>query len=83
MSRYKLIPIKERNPLCRCWFCKTEKSVKYQGKIVNPRFFESIKTSNPQPYMGIYICNKCVINHKYDLIELEDSNNETKICILT
>ena len=31
----KLIPIAERNPLNRCWFCGTNKSVKYMGTIPN------------------------------------------------
>lgn len=32
----KLIPIADRNPYNRCWFCMTDKSVKYTAKIINP-----------------------------------------------
>ena len=60
----KLIPISERKG-CRCWFCRTDKSVKYEAKMVN---------TNPQSenrYMHILVCSMCAIIHKQDFIEEE------------
>ena len=59
----KLIPISERSQHMRCWFCRTNKSVKYEAKMVN---------TNPlseNRYMDILVCNKCALTHKYDLIK--------------
>ena len=61
----KLIPIKERNSMMRCWFCRTNKSVKYRAKMIN---------TNPRSdnrYMNILVCNKCALNHALDFIEEE------------
>lgn len=61
----KLIPISERHPENRCWFCRTDKSVKYEAKMVN---------TNPKSenrYMHILVCNKCALIHNNDLIEEE------------
>lgn len=61
----KLIPISERDPSMRCWFCRTDKSVKYEAKMVN---------TNPlseHRYMHILVCNKCALIHNNDLIEEE------------
>lgn len=58
----KLIPISERKG-CRCWFCRTDKSVKYEARIVH---------TNPlseNRYMHILVCNKCALNHANDFIE--------------
>ena len=58
----KLIPISERSG-GRCWFCRTDKSVKYEAKMVN---------TNPKSnerYMHILVCNKCALNHQNDFIE--------------
>ena len=52
--KLKLIPISERNPEMRCWFCRTNKSVKYEAKMVN---------TNPlseNRYMNILVCNKWI-----------------------
>lgn len=60
----KLIPISERKG-CRCWFCRTDKSVKYEAKMVN---------TNPKSenrYMHIYVCSKCALIHKNDFIKEE------------
>lgn len=59
----KLIPIKERNSVSRCWFCKTNKSVKYTGKVLNPCFTASNR------YIDIVLCNKCAAIHRNDLID--------------
>lgn len=59
----KLIPISERDPQMRCWFCRTDKSVKYEATIVN---------TNPlaeNRYMHILVCNKCALNHANDFIK--------------
>ena len=59
----KLIPKNERHPMARCWFCRTDKSVKYAAKMVN---------TNPlseRRFMNIYVCNKCSLNHANDFIE--------------
>ena len=59
----KLIPISERHPMARCWFCRTDKSVKYEAKMVN---------TNPlseNRYMDILVCNKCALNHANDFIK--------------
>ena len=59
----KLIPISERHLMMRCWFCRTDKSVKYEAKMVN---------TNPKSenrYMHILVCNKCALIHVNDLIK--------------
>ena len=59
----KLIPISERTKAMRCWFCRTDKSVKYTAKMVN---------TNPlseNRYMHILVCNKCALTHSHDFIE--------------
>lgn len=58
----KLIPIEERKK-CICWFCRTNKSVKYIGQILNPCPWADNR------YLDIYICNKCVVIHKMHLAE--------------
>lgn len=58
-----LIPISERSPQMCCWFCRTNKSVKYEAKMVN---------TNPlaeDRYMHILVCNKCALIHLHDFIE--------------
>lgn len=63
MSKIKLIPISERNSLHRCWFCRTDESVKYIAKMVN---------TNPlseKRFMNIYVCNKCALTHSIDFME--------------
>lgn len=59
----KLIPIKERKPECHCWFCGTNKSVKYIGQILNPCLWADNR------YLNIFICNKCALLHKQHLAE--------------
>lgn len=54
---FDLIPNSERLPENRCWFCGTNKSVKYHGKIVNP----CLTAENR--YIDILCCNKCVLQH--------------------
>lgn len=59
----KPIPIHRRMKGARCWFCRTDKSVKYEAKMVN---------TNPlseNRYMEIYVCNKCALNHYNDFID--------------
>lgn len=59
----KLIPIVKRNPMNHCWFCGTNKSVKYTGKILNP---------NPMAdnrYLNILVCNKCCALHTHHFAE--------------
>ena len=61
----KLIPISERTTTMRCWFCRTNKSVKYEAKMVH---------TNPlseNRYMHILVCNKCALIHNNDFIEEE------------
>lgn len=65
MPKYKLIPIKDRHPKARCWFCRTNKSVKYRGQFINPNL------KSERRYMDIYICNKCALIHANDLREVE------------
>ena len=59
----KLIPIAERKPTYCCWFCGTNKSVKYTGEILNP-----CPTANNR-YLRIAMCNKCAIRHNMHLKE--------------
>lgn len=59
----KLIPISERNEMHRCWFCGTDKSVKYTGKILNPNPMATHR------YLDILICNKCCALHTYHLAD--------------
>lgn len=59
----KLIPISERSPHMRCWFCRTNKSVKYYAKMVNTRPLSENR------YMDILVCNKCALIHQYDFIQ--------------
>lgn len=63
--KYILIPISERRPSDRCWFCRTDKSVKYRGKFINPN------PTAENRYIHILICSKCALNHSKDLIEEE------------
>lgn len=61
----KLIPISERHPSMRCWFCRTDKSVKYEATMINV---------NPSPrdtrrFMHILVCNKCALIHNNDFIK--------------
>lgn len=59
----KLIPISERDPAMRCWFCRTNKSVKYEARMIN---------TNPlsqNRYMRILVCNKCALYHQIDFVE--------------
>ena len=61
----KIMPLSERGEHNRCWFCRTNKSVKYTAKIVN---------TNPlseNRYMHILVCNKCALVHNDDFIEQE------------
>ena len=58
----KLIPVAERCKSMRCWFCRTDKSVKYEAKMVH---------TNPlaeHRYMEILVCNKCAKHHQKDFI---------------
>ena len=58
----KLIPISERKG-CRCWFCRTDKSVKYEVKIaLSPSYGEG-------RYVHVVVCNKCALIHNDDLTE--------------
>lgn len=58
----KLIPMKERNSYNRCWFCRTDESVKYYATMVSPQSRANIKL------MNILVCSKCKKFHKYDFI---------------
>ena len=60
----KLIPISERKG-CRCWFCRTDKSVKYEAKMVNTN------TKSENRYMHILVCSRCALIHSNDFIEEE------------
>jgi hypothetical protein len=67
----RLLTTEEKQPGRRCWFCRTDKSVKYGATMINV---------NPSPrdtrrYMEIYVCNKCALNHANDFIE-EMKRNE-------
>lgn len=57
----KLIPIADRNPKNRCWFCMTDKSVKYTAKITNPYLTKDGRTIDfTLPLtMDILVCSKC------------------------
>ncbi len=59
----KLIPAAERNPMNHCWFCGTNKSVKYTGSILNPCPWASNR------YLDILMCNKCATWHAHHLAE--------------
>ena len=59
----RLLTTEEKRPGRRCWFCRTDKSVKYGAKMVH---------TNPlseRRYMEIYVCNKCALNHANDFIK--------------
>ena len=70
--KLKLIPISERSPEMRCWFCHTNKSVKYEAKMVNTNPLSESK------YMNILVCNKCALYHQIDFIEQETDKADTK-----
>lgn len=59
----KLMPIEERNEMNRCWFCGTNKSVKYIGEIINP-----CPTAKNR-FIEITMCNKCCALHMHHLAE--------------
>ena len=63
----KLIPTSERTKEMRCWFCRTDKSVKYEAKMINV----NPCTADNRRYMNILVCNKCALNHMHDFIEEE------------
>lgn len=65
----KLIPASERDPAMRCWFCRTNKSVKYEATIVNTN------PISPRRFMEILVCNKCALLHRSDFIDLPMSKN--------
>lgn len=59
----KLIPIEKRDKSMRCWFCRTDKSVKYEARMIN---------TNPHSqnrYMRILVCNRCALHHQHDFLE--------------
>lgn len=58
----KLIPMKERHPDNRCWFCRTDESVKYYATMASPQSRVNIKLIN------ILVCSKCKKFHEYDFI---------------
>lgn len=63
MTNLKLKPNDQSS--ARCWFCRSEKSVNYIGKIVN---------TNPMStnrFMQIYVCEKCAEYHDGDFIRWE------------
>lgn len=59
----KLIPVCDRTNVMRCWFCRTNKSVKYTAKMINTN------PISPNRYMNILVCNKCALNHSQDFID--------------
>lgn len=59
----KLMPMKERSPMNRCHFCRTNKSVKYIGKVLNP-----CVTANNR-FIEIMMCNKCAVLHLNELVD--------------
>ena len=59
----KLIPISERHPMARCWFCRTDQSVKYEAKMIN------VDPKSNERYMHILVCNRCALFHRNDFIE--------------
>lgn len=56
----ELIPVKERHEKNRCWFCNTNKSVKYRGKIPN-----AYAVSINNEWIDIIFCNKCAARHSH------------------
>lgn len=64
--KIKLLSTEERKG-ARCWFCGTNKSVKYVAQMVNTNSLSSLK------YMNILVCNKCVANHMNDFVEISGS----------
>ena len=65
----QLIPTSERDPKNRCWFCRTNKSVKYIATIVNTN------PISPRRFMEILVCNKCALIHNGDFIDLPMNAN--------
>lgn len=59
----KLILREERDPMNHCWFCGTNKSVKYTGQILNP-----CPTASNR-YIDILMCNKCYALHSNHLAD--------------
>ena len=51
----------------RCWFCRTNRSVKYAAQMINTNPLSSLK------YMDILVCNKCAANHMNDFVEISGS----------
>ena len=58
-----LIPPKERRPEMRCWFCRTNKSVKYEGHIINPCPWAENR------FLHILLCKRCAAVHESSLAE--------------
>lgn len=59
----KLIPIDKRDEAMRCWFCRTNKSVKYEARMVNTNPYSKNR------YMRILVCNKCALHHQKDFVK--------------
>lgn len=57
----KLLEVQERDPQNRCHFCRTNRSVKYKGKVINP----CLTAENR--FIEILICNKCVTLHSNEI----------------
>lgn len=66
----KLIPITERDEMNHCWFCGTNKSVKYIGEILNPNPMANNR------YLEILICNKCCALHMHHLADYWKERNK-------
>lgn len=62
----KLIPIAERHPSMRCWFCRTDKSVKYEATMVNTNPLSEYR------FMHILVCNRCALIHQNDFVKEDD-----------
>lgn len=63
--KFRLMCKDERSKSNRCWFCRTNQSVKYVAQIVNTNPTASNR------YMNIIICNRCALNHMNDLIDMD------------
>lgn len=60
----KLIPISERKGY-HCWFCRTDKSVKYEAQIALSPSYGKIRC------VHIAVCNKCALIHINDFMKEE------------
>ena len=59
----KLLPLFKRTASTRCSFCRTNRSVKYEGVVMKAEGFMKIAPTK------VLVCNRCALLHINDFLE--------------